>query len=467
MRSSRPRHVVALAAVGSGFLAACIFNNTLHNAEGLYQEAEKLRLAGQDSAGSARYQEVVAKATKGYQADEDGGWADDALLLIAKAQLRLGAIPDANRALERVLEISTDPDVRGQAALYRGALAVAVGETARGLALLDDAIEDIDDLTYRAEGHLWRARAFLERGMVEEGWRELDRAGGTHIGQVVPAGLERVAWGFTLPDLTRIHQGIQALMLTSRAQVYSDSISSLVWRFADRWGPRSAMVLLDNAEDAHWSRNERDRLLMTRAWLAYEVGDMARATEDARTVGSGVGAQASGARVTLARWRLAEAEQLRDLASLRSILFPAVASEEAQTILNGIRRVELLTEYGLDGEPLALIGAAEISRDVLVAPRLSAGLFQAYAATAPDAPWSGKALLASMELTIDPAQRESLEERLLALPEDAYVRYARKGHLGPELEDLEFQLQGTLDQLMERVDEELSARRQLAGVARK
>ena len=237
MRTSRPRHVVALTVVGSGFLVGCIFNNTLHNAEGLYQEAENFRLAGQDSAGRARYDEVVAKATKGYQDDEDGRWADDALLLIAKAQLRLGAIPDANHALERVLEISTDSDVRGQAALYRGALAVAVGETVRGLALLDGALEEIDDPTYRAEGHLWRARAFFQRGMVEQGWRDLDRAGEAHIGQVVPAGLERVAWGFVLPDLTRIHQGIQALLVTSRAQVYSDSISSLVRRFADRWGP--------------------------------------------------------------------------------------------------------------------------------------------------------------------------------------------------------------------------------------
>ena len=467
MRSSRPRHVVALAVVGSGFLAGCIFNNTIHNAEGLYQEAEAFRLAGQDSAGRARYNEVVVKATKGYQADEDGRWADDALLLIAKAQLRLGAIPDANRALERVLEISTDSDVRGQAALYRGALAVAVGEMARGLALLDGALDDIDDPTYRAEGHLWRARASFQRGMVEQGWRDLDRAGEAHRGQVVPAGLGRVAWGFVLPDLTRIHQGIQALIRTSRAQVYSDSISSLVRRFADRWGPGSAIILLDNAEDAPWSRDARDRLLMTRAWLAYEAGDKVSAREDARSVGSGVGERASSARVTLARWSLAEAESVDQLAQLRTVLFPAMASEDAQAVLNAIRRVEFLTELGLEEEPLALVGAAEISRDVLAAPRLSATLFQAYATAVPDAPWSGKALLASREQTSDPAQRKWLDQQIEALPEDAYVRYARRGHLGPELGDLESRLQDALDQLLERVDEQLSARRQLAGVPKK
>ncbi len=467
MKASRPRCVLALAVVGSAVPAGCGFNNSLYNAEGLYKEAEDLRLAGQDSAGSARYREVIAKATKEYRVNEEGGWADNLLLLIAKAQLRLGETSEANRVLEQVLETSDDPDLRAQAALYRGAAAVAVGETVRGLALLDGAIEDIDDSSDRAEAYLWRARAFFDRGMVQQGWQDLDRAGETHGGHVVPASLERVAWGFALPDLTRIHQGVQLLIFTSRAEPFGDSIRSLVGRFATRWGPGSAMVLLDNAEDAKWSREERDRLLMTRAWLAYEAGDVGRATKDARSVASGPGEQAWSARVTLARWRLAEAESVDQLPPLRSILFPAVTSKEAQAILNAMRRVELLAEYGLDGEPTALIAAAEISRDVLMAPRLSAALFQAYAGSAPDAPWSGKALLASMELTTNPAQRKSLNESLEALPGDPYVRYARKGHDTPELAELESRLQTTLDQLLERVDEELAALRQLAGVPKK
>ena len=464
MRISGQRHVVTVATVGLVLLGGCASYNTLYNAEALYREAEDLRLSGQDSAVRERYREVVAKATKGYESDEGGGRADDALLLIAKAHLRLGEIPEANRALERVLEISNDPDVRGQAALYRGVVAVAAGEMARGIAILDEAIAGIDESIHRAEGYLWRARAQLERGVVEQGWQDLDRAREAHSRLVVPADLERVAWGFVLPDLTRIHQGIQALLSTRRAQVYGDSIRSLVRRFADRWGAASAMVLLDDAEDTHWSREERDRLLMTRAWLAYEAGDRGRANEDARRVGSGVGEQASHARVTLARWMLAEAEKVGDLAALRSVLLPAVTSEEAQALLNATRRVELLTEYGLEGEPIALIGAAEIARDGLVARRLSAALFQAYAGEAPDAPWYTKALLAARDVTTDPAEQERLDRRLDALSEDPYVRYARKGHDVPELGELEYRLQEALDPLIERVDRELTAQRQLAGV---
>ena len=134
--------------------------------------------------------------------------------------------------------------------------------------------------------------------------------------------------------------------------------------------------------------------------------------------------------------------------------------------LNEVYRegAELLGEYGREGEFVALIGAAEISRDVLSAPKLAAALFLAYATEATDAPWTGKALLASKELTSDPTERRWLDGRLDALPEDPFVRYARMAHQGSELGDLESRLQERLDALMARVEEELAARRLLAGV---
>ena len=444
--------------------AGCVYYNTLYNAQDLYREAENLRLNGQDSALSARYEQVVAKATEGYEADEQGGWADDALLLLAKAQLRLGANAEASRALGRVLEISGDSDVRAQAVLYRGVIAISEGETARGTALLDSAMVNVDQPIHRAEGHLWQARGFFERGMAAEGWRELDRAANASGAYFVVANLERIAWGFELPDLTRIHQGIQALIFTSRAQVHGDSIRSLAKRFSERWGAVSADVLLANAEDARWSREERDRLLMMRAGFAHEAGDLSQAEQDASLVASGVGDQAAAARVTLAKWRLAEVRQVDQLAQLRSVLLPAVTYEDAQALLNAARRVELLTEYALEGEPVALIGAAEIARDVLGAGQLSVGLFQAYAAVEPNGPWMGKALLASRALTTDAVARKRLDQRLEALTADLYVRYARMGHGEPELGALESRLQEALDPILLRVDEELAERRQLAGV---
>jgi tetratricopeptide (TPR) repeat protein len=467
VRVFRPRQAVVFATLGSGVFSGCVYYNTLYNAEDLYGEAEDLRLAGQTSAVEELYREVVDKATGGYRGDEEGGYADDALFLIGKARFRLGELAEASRAFDQVFDVSEDPDLRAQAALYRGVIAVADGETARGIAILDVVMEGVEEPIHLAEGHLWRARAFFQLGMMEQGWSDLDQVADVSSAHLVTANLERIAWGFTLMDLTRIHQGIQELIFTDRAEVYGDSIRSLARRFADRWGPLSAGVLLDNAEGAHWSKDERDRLLMTRAGFAHEAGETRRAERDARLVGSGVGEQAAAARVTLAKWRLVEVEEVRQLERFRSVLLPAVSYEEAQVLLNAMRRVELLTEYGLEGEPVALIGAAEISRDVLVAGRLSAALFHSYAVAAPDGAWIGKALLASRALTPDSAERERLAGLLDALPADPYVRYAHKAHGGVDLGELESRLQEVLDPLLVRVDEELMARRQLAGVPNK
>ena len=153
-----------------------MYFNTLYNARELYRETELARLAGQDSALGERYSEVIDKATRAYRADERGRWSDDALLLMGQAHLRRGDLRDALEALERVLAVSEDPVVRGQAILYLGAVDVAAGRPALGEPLLDEALLDVRDPLIKAEGHLWRARALLQQGYVDQGWWDLDQA---------------------------------------------------------------------------------------------------------------------------------------------------------------------------------------------------------------------------------------------------------------------------------------------------
>ena len=69
---------------------------------------------------------------------------------------------------------------------------------------------------------------------------------------------------------------------------------------------------------------------MTRARFAYEAGDTLRALADVRRVGGGVGEQAFDARVTLVRWRLADADGGRGSTRRDRFLLPAVAAVEAQ-----------------------------------------------------------------------------------------------------------------------------------------
>ena len=123
----------------------------------------------------------------------------------------------------------------------------------------------------------------------------------------------------------------------------------------------------------------------------------------------------------------------------------------------------MLIDYGRAGDVIAYFAATELARDVLGAPRVAAVLFQTYAAERPDSPWSGKALLAARGLAIRPAERDLLEGHLGALPGNAYVRYARRGDVGPDLADLEGRLQTVLDEILARADEELEARRLLVG----
>jgi len=435
----------------------------MYNAKELYRETELARLAGQDTALSERYAEVIAKATRAYREDEQGKWSDDALLLIGQAQLRRGSLREAQEALEDALAVSDDPVVRRQATLYLGAVDVAAGRPAMGAPLLDEALVEITDPMIKAEGHLWRARALLQQGYVEQGWWDLDRVAESHRTHVAPAGLERLIWGIALGDSARTLGGVQALIFSSNARVYGDSIRQLLHQAAERWSPSVSADVMVNAERAHWSRTERDRLLLTRARFAFEAGDTMQALADVRRVGGGVGEQAFDARVTLARWRLADADQVEGFAQVRSGLLPAVAALEAQSLLNGMRRVELLVDYGRRGAPTAYFAAAEIARDVLDAPRIAAALFRAFADDQSDSPWSGKALLAARALVVGPAEREWLDDRLAALPGNAYVRYARQGDEGPDLADLEGRLQAALDEVLARADEELVARRLLVG----
>jgi hypothetical protein len=248
----------------------------------------------------------------------------------------------------------------------------------------------------------------------------------------------------------------------SGARRFGDSIRFLVERAAAEWGPSVTVGLLAYAESAPWSRSERDRLLMQRAYFAHAAGDTTQAVDDALLVGGGVGSIADSARVTVARWRL-EVSQLAQLPEIRSLLLPAVGSARAREIINSIRRVRYLVDRALDGDRLGFFAAAQESRDVLRAPVLAVALFQAYADLDPGSPWVGKALLSALPLTADATERRAIDRRIGALPVDAYVRYARRGVRDGSLGPLEVELQRMLDSLLTTMESDLVQRRLLAS----
>lgn len=440
----------------------CVYLNSVYNAKRVFGDAEKARWEGRDTMLEEMYGDVVDKATRAYAADPDGKWADDALYLSGLAHLRLGELEDARTALTATRSLTTDSVLDASARMYLGAVEVAAGELELGVEFLNEALGDVTERRVRGEGYLWRARALLQLGRIELGWADLDLAAAADDRYRVPADLERLIWGVRYDDIDRAFRGVQGLMRRSGARRFGDSIRFLVERAADEWGPAVAVGLLARAESAPWSRAERDRLLMQRAYFAHAAGDTTQAVADALRVGGGVGPIADSARVTVAGWRL-EVSQLFQLTEIRSLLLPAVSSVRAREIVNSIRRIGLLVDRGLDGNRLGFFAAAQESRDVLKANALAVGLFLAYADFDPDSPWVGKALLSALPLAADVTEQKAIESRIGALPVDAYVRYARRGVRDGSLGLLEAELQRMLDSLLAAMEADLVQRRLLVS----
>ncbi len=443
-----------------GVLASCVHFNAVYNAERLYEETERDRRSLGAAAVADDYGEIIRKARRGLEADRGGPWSDDALFLIGRAHLRRLELTQAREALVEAERVADRPELRAAIGLYRGAVAVAAREPMHGLELLG-ALEGVGDDRFRAEGHLWRARAYLQLGRSDDGWRDLDRAGDAHADLRAPANLERLLWGFALGDTATAFVGLQGLIRDSGARALGDSVRSALAGLAEAWGTETAVSMMRGAEGASWSRSERDRLLLLRARLAHESGDTVLAFQDAGRVAAGIGEAAEAARLQMARWSLVTVTQLGDLASIRAMLLPIVEAPQARELLNAMLRVDFLVDAALVDEPVGFFGAAEIARNQLGSPELASSLYLAYADQDPDGPWAHKALLAAMETAGDRVRRSFVRGRLDALPETPYLRYARSGVAVPELAALEERLQSTLNDLYGRVDRELRARRLL------
>ncbi|RMH18535.1 MAG: hypothetical protein D6701_06175, partial [Gemmatimonadetes bacterium] len=271
-------------------LTGCLYLNTVYNARRLYEDADAALWAGRDTAVLGMYQGVIERAREAYAEDPDGPWADDALLLEGRAHLRRREWPEAERALRRAFETTPDPEVRAEARLYLGALAVARGQAARGLPMLDEALRGPLTPEVRGEGHLWRARALLATGQIGQAWWDLDRATAVDGRYRVPADLERLAWSVAIDDTARARDAARGLFENAGARTRGDSVRALLAAAVERWGPARALAVLDRAEHARWSRVQRDALLLFRGQVARRAGDTVRAVADLERVAGGAGA---------------------------------------------------------------------------------------------------------------------------------------------------------------------------------
>jgi len=439
----------AAALLGVVALATgCVYYNALYNAEQLFDQGERARREGRDSLAQARFGEVVLKAAKGYRQEPGGEWADDALLLLGRAYLRLGDLRNARGALEQAAALATRDDIRLAAGLYLGISYAQAGDPDAALPLLDQALKGLPEGRWAAEGHLWRARILLAAGKASAGWWDLDRAGTSHGDVRLDAALDRVAWGVALDDRLQTAEGVDRLLTYGEAGQRVDTVLALTQEAARQWGPDVAAALLAGADSARWQRNPRGLIRLGRARLLRAAGDTAGAREEVFRVANGYGGSAAEARLELARAQLARAQDLLDLHDALPILLPALSAPDVATLVEGLEEVERLADEGFN-RPLAWFAAGELARDRLGAPDLARGLFLAYADQTPSDPWAPKALLAALSVTADEGSRAWLRGRLEGRAESPYVR-AAQGQPAPGLEALEEELAQRLQEINAR-----------------
>lgn len=446
-RRGRPGVVALLPALLLTLLpAGCVYYNGLYNAQRLFDQAERLRLAGEDSLATPRYEDVLRKAADGYRRDPEGGWAADALLLLGKAHLRLGDPARARRALEAAREVG-GPDVRRTSGVYLGGALLVEGRRDEALRQLNQALQARPDGPDLAEAHLLRARIFLGGGAVDAGWWDLDRAAAAHPRFAVPANLERIRWAIHHGDLNRAREGVRRLLADPSAGARRDTVLALVRRVSERWGVAEAADLLGRSSYG-WGRQARGDALIVRAEILRAAGDTAEARRQAEVVAGGFGEAAAEARLLLARWRLADLRDLGGLDEVRRVLLPEEGHPEVDSLLSAMEEVATLAEQGL-AEPLAWFAAGEVARDRLGAPVLARGLYLAYADSDPTGPWAAKALLAALAVSGEEGDRAWLRGRLESRAASPYVLAAR-GEPASGFEALEEELSRRLSAIRGR-----------------
>ena len=457
----QPGYAVAACAVCCVLaIGGCAYFNSLYNARRAFEEGQSARLQDRSAQAASAYLEAIERAARSYRSDEEGRWADDALYIIGRSYYHGGDWARSRAALERLLQISGDSALRAGARVHLGGVALATGRRELGLQMLDDALDRVPDPALRAEAHIWRARASFDAGWVEEGWASLDRSEAASREMRVQVGLERLVRGIGHDHFGHALSGATAVLEAPSGEPWADTVFAAVERADILWGAERAATLLAAAERSEWSPRARGRARIRRAQALARAGDTVAATEAALDLARGNDRIAHEARVALARWRLSSVDRLEQLEEVRAILLPALALPEALRLIDFMEQVGLFAERaGTTNDHLALFAGAEVARDSLDSPTLARQLFTLYADRDRGAAWEGKALMAALELTGDPAEREALIARLDGMSANIYVQASKRTMTRPsDYALLEGRLGASLAILHQRIGAEALTR---------
>lgn len=448
--------VLAGALLGTALShPACTYFNTLYNAERLFAEAERAASQGDRTRARSIYQAAIEKAAKGLRKDPDGRWADDALYLIARAHYGRDDFTAAQAALGRLLATTTSREIRVGALTLLGATMLRLGEGPRALVYLDSALHRVDSGSEQAAlARLWRGRVRFVVGDETEAWADIEAATARKGPIAREARLELATQAVLRGDRERARAAFAALFRDRDAHLWADSLRTLAERAHARWGAQAARALLEPAASAAWPAEPKEGLSLFRAELAARAGDTAQAMAEARAVAHrAAAATADRARVLLARWRLAHAADIQELAEVRASLLPSLAHPEARAILQSMQLLHALLDAGRrTGQPLAFFAAAEVARDELGSRALARQLFLAYADLVPGATWAPKALLAAAALQPPPEEDAAIRDRLARYTGNVYLAALQGGAEPLPFTEAEERLDRTLSALRKEAE---------------
>ena len=404
-------------------LLSCGYYNALYNAERRFDAAERMAARGEVAAARRAYGESIEKAANSYRRYPNGRWADDALLLIARARFALDQDRETAAAAARVLELSADEDVRTAAHAHRGAALFRLGAIDSAQIHLDSAVVSADGDT-EAFVRLWRARVAFRQGRTEDGWADLALAGSSDE-MVFDASMDAAMHAAEARDSARLTEAMQRLASARFGGESAEDLIALLDRTASVWSPHAVLRASTSFDDAEWREDIVDQVALARARIAFVAHDslaaLALAMRVAQDVNGGIG---SVARLLAARIHLARAATADSLEPVRELLLPAYDEPSALNLMRHIRATQILLAQGEGGSALSLFAAAEHARDDLIAPRLAHALFLQFAQRNPESEWAGKAALAAHSIAPDAASYAAIERAR----RNVYVRAAHGEH---------------------------------------
>lgn len=397
----RPLLVPAVVLLAS----ACVYYNSVYDAERAYESAEESRREGRPNEADVAYDSVIAKTDRVIVKHPDSKHAATAAILKARAELARDYPEAAVRTAARVPDLTEDPALLGVAAGLEGVARRLLGELEAAERLLTRALGGDPSAQDRALFSFHRGLTRLAAGRPERAAEDLEAAGtqdrlNPEVRLDLARGLSEVAEHESAVRLTDelLREG-RVAVLPRGMDAHLDSLV--------RRAPRELETAFTRQLEDGPPNPTKAALLGHYVGLARELrGDRAGALEAYRSAWSeGQGRYAAEAAYRWARSRIRSAERPADVVATRDALLAARGMQDADLaadvtrLASGVNEFARLVEaYETRGATAseAALRAAEIAGSVLGARRVARGLYLRYLDLAPESEWQAKAIAGAM-----------------------------------------------------------------------